>query len=401
MQNQCINCHVDDKQIEFHESSHQNTGMEKRTTEERYCVDCHKEHRGRNVRLADISDRLCRDCHDIRNVERDHPPFDPGKMEPVDMKQIGLNFSHKTHRINEKYVDKVNRQFEKECLLCHNLDPDQGYLDFKPIDFDTGCKDCHPQQELTLTKIFGIEAAQEISGTIHTLVENFGVESFESFLSRFEFKKGNKRRRRPSAFKYVPVHKDPYIKFWFSKEGVGAKQVQAVLGQGRKGVKLNCLKCHVADLENTAQRREESTIDCLKKSLLKEDVGVDQARAILEKCHDTGKENTVETQQLELAQSVSLLPALPRTESFTNKRFPHKKHARQLCRDCHETIDESESLVDLNQAVKKKQCFNCHNNQVVENRCTRCHLFHKKPDPAKLTTLMSSGLLSDSSIRHE
>ena len=361
MEAQCVRCHIDDKPLKFHVDSHRKPDVKERKIKQRYCVDCHIEHRGREVRLSQVADRACRDCHAIHDADRDHPGFNPKKMEPQSMQGIGMQFSHKTHQKNERYAEKMNRQFEKECVLCHQLDSGQGFLDFKSIDFKTDCKECHPHQELMLTKVFTAEKAEELSRSIKDVVENFGVESFDTFLSRFEYRKGSKRRRRPAAFKYVPVHKDPYLKFWFSKQGVSADQVRDILSQGRKGTTLNCLKCHtVADLEGKPPK--------------------DRALAV--------------------TAAVSLTPVLPHADSASNKIFPHKKHARVGCEQCHESILQSGSLEDRNVQVEKKHCFTCHNKRSVQNDCTQCHLFHKKPDPAKLSTLIASGSKKETPATH-
>ncbi len=356
MEEQCVRCHIDDKPLKFHVSSHRKPGVEERKIRQRYCVDCHIEHRGREARLAQVADRPCRDCHSIHDADRDHPDFNPKKLEAQNLKGIGLQFSHKTHQINERYSEKMNSSFEKECVLCHNLDSGQGFVDFKAIDFNADCRECHPHQELMLTKVFSAEKAEQLAQSIEDVVGKFGVESFDTFLSRFEYRKGNKRRRRPAAFKYVPVHKDPYLKYWFSREGVSPEQVEDILSQGRKGATLNCLKCHtVADAEKEP--------------------------------HKAGA--------VAITAAVSLTPVLPHPDSASNKVFPHKKHARVGCEQCHESILSSEGLEDRNILVEKKHCFNCHNKRSVKNECTHCHLFHKKPDPAKLSTLIAAGSKKD------
>jgi len=321
--------------------------IKKREVKQVFCVDCHQEHRGHEYRPAKISDRQCRKCHGIQNASSDHPEFKSEKLESSQMTSIGLQFSHLSHQKNEKNSEQINQKFEKGCFLCHKLDPAKGFQDFNRTRFEENCKDCHQLQELMMTWMFEEDKLEGIAESIQGLVQKFGFESYDSFLSRFEYRKADKRRRRPAAFKYAPVHKDPYLRSWFSgKEGV-EDQVQAMLSQGTKGTTLNCLKCHV----------------------LEEGGPKDKNR-------------------FDLTKNISLGKVMPIKKGPPQTKFFHKKHSGQGCDTCHANIQQSKSLTDANIKVTKTSCFSCHNKQKVDDNCICCHSFHQPSNQDTLTKML-------------
>lgn len=350
MEKQCTQCHQDNKPLKFHLAAYQTPGVKKRKVKPVHCSNCHQEHRGREFRPAKINDRPCRDCHAIHDPEKDHPEFDSEKLEPLQLEAIGLRFNHASHQIREKNSDKINQTFEKGCFLCHQLDRAQGFMNFKPIRFEENCKDCHPLQELMLTWMFDEDELEGMAKSIQGLVQQFGFESYDSFLSRFEYRQGNKRRRRPSAFKYKPVHRDPYLKLWFAGKEDDVERVKSTLSHGKKGTTLNCLKCHVLD-----------------------------------------EKSPVRPDRFAFIKGVSLREVMPEKPDSATFRFPHKKHATEGCDQCHENILKSESLSDQNIQIGKMDCFNCHNKRKAENQCTWCHGYHAKGDSHALTQMLSAG----------
>jgi hypothetical protein len=351
MELQCTRCHEDNKPLKFHLAAYKMAGVEKREVKQVFCMDCHQEHRGHKFRPVKISDQQCRNCHEIQDAGRDHPEFKSAKLEATQMASIGLQFSHLSHQKNDKNSEKVNKKFEKGCFLCHKLDPTKGFQDFSRTRFNDNCKDCHQLQELMLTWMFEADQLDDMAESIQGLVQKFGFEPYNAFLSRFEYRKANKRRRRPAAFKYSPVHQDPYLQFWFSdKEGI-EDRVKVMLSQGKKGMTLNCLKCHVVD-EST--QKDKSSF--------------------------------------RLSQNVSLrkVAAKPKQERPMPAKFFHKKHAGQDCDTCHTKILQSKSLLDENIKITKTSCFNCHNKQKVDDNCSCCHSFHQPSNQETLTNMLAT-----------
>lgn len=350
MELQCTRCHQDNKPLQFHIAAYTEPGDKKRKVKQTFCMDCHQEHRGHEFSSANISDQSCRNCHGIHDTGRDHPEFNSEKLESNHMNSIGLQFSHLSHQKKEKNSEEMNRKFEKGCFLCHQLDPAQGFMDFKPARFEENCKDCHELQELALTWMFEEDTLDGIAESIQGLARELGFESYDSFLSRFEYRKADKRRRRPASFQYAPVHRDPYLKIWFSagREGI-EDRIKTTLAKGKKGTTLNCLKCHV----------------------LEEGGSEDKDRYILSKKVFLGK-------------------VQPETGGSPPVKFFHKRHAGQRCDTCHTGISQSKSLTDANIQVTRTGCFNCHNKQTVNDKCSYCHSFHQSGDQRMLTRILFS-----------
>ncbi|MBI4384993.1 MAG: cytochrome c3 family protein [Nitrospinae bacterium] len=348
IQERCVKCHADVKMMKFHVSTHQRIkDSRKREIIEKYCTDCHKEHRGRESKPSRVDDNICRNCHDIFNIEDDHPEFKPVKLETQKLEDIGLRFSHLSHRKNEKNSEEINKKFERGCLLCHKLDPSGNYYKFKKTSFETDCKDCHPLQELSIKKMFDGEDIEKFAGSIGAIMGKFGLESDGNFLSRFAYVPGNERRRRPEGFTYKPSHKDPYLASLFRNKNVPDEEALNALSQGKKGTTLNCLKCHLTE------SAEKARLETLK-----------------------------------LGQNVSFSPvlSLAAVETVITK-FSHKAHARD-CADCHKKISTSEALSDININIDRKFCFSCHNNTAVKAECPRCHNFHKAMNQLAVSELM-------------
>lgn len=135
------------------------------TLDEADCADCHLEHRGRDVDLADLGSGFCSDCHadlsvqlpdtplrDASDFGDDHPPFqlalvvDP-REEPVsvdrtpDLVEVsGLTFDHLRH-VGQAVSGRGDEKQYLQCGACHQ--PDAGGLYMQPIEFETHCQDCH------------------------------------------------------------------------------------------------------------------------------------------------------------------------------------------------------------------------------------------------------------------
>lgn len=351
MQERCVKCHAKVKLMKFHVSTHQRSKEKgKREIIEKTCVDCHKEHRGRDVRLSHIGDSVCRNCHKIFNIENDHLEFKPAKLEIQKQEDIGLKFGHLAHQKNEKNSEEINKKLEKGCLLCHQLDSATGFFGFKRVNFDNGCKDCHPHQELSIKKMFEGEELEQFAGSINAMMGKFGLQPDGNFLSRFEYSPGSEKRRRPEAFSYKPSHQDPYLMSLFHKKDVSDEEVVNVLSQGKKGTTLNCLKCHMIESGKKPER----------------DI-------------------------LQIGQNISLSPVTskPPEETIITK-FSHKAHVDLGCEECHKNILKSEALSDINVNIDKKLCFSCHNNIIVKGECTMCHNFHKAMNQLVLSEMAAS-----------
>jgi hypothetical protein len=179
----------------------------------------------------------------------------------------------------------------------------------------------------------------------------FGFDSHDTFLSRFKYSKGSKKRRRPASLKYQPAHEDPYLNLWFSQKKYPPKLIESIMKQGRKGATLNCLKCHL--LQDEGKKSPKAKLKIGKVNLLAP-IGSENGHTII-------------------------------------SRFQHKKHFRLSCGKCHGDILNSETLEDKNIKFNKDTCFSCHNNILVKNKCSMCHNFHQKMNQQTISKIISSG----------
>ncbi len=326
MENRCLNCHPADKQFNLHISGPTPQASEQNLKKNLSCVQCHKEHRGRDFRVRETADLQCKNCHGFIRASTGHPEFDSNKMESPELKQIGLKYSHSSH---------LEIIIETGCPFCHQLDSEKGFSDIRKISFNENCKACHPLQELTITEIFPEEDLESLVQSVKVLEKSLGLESSDTFLSRFSSTENESPSSKTAALNYQPAHKDSYLNIWFTNKNFSGKQVAAALSKGPEGLVLNCLKCHVRQ-PNIDQAGPETQF------------GPDFAIVALSEFNENKK----------------------------SVQFPHKKHANESCDLCHDNIFSSESLVDHNLTFDKKTCFTCHNNLTVKSDCVMCHQFH-------------------------
>lgn len=102
------------------------------------CATCHREHRGPDHDLADMTDERCQACH-IQRFDvsgKGHPEFTdfPSSQSP------SILFSHATHyrkHIPEKFMGAVILP----CKMCHKPEEDRRHMNSAP--FAKACDACH------------------------------------------------------------------------------------------------------------------------------------------------------------------------------------------------------------------------------------------------------------------
>jgi hypothetical protein len=58
------------------------------------------------------------------------------------------------------------------------------------------------------------------------------------------------------------------------------------------------------------------------------------------------------------------------------KMFPHSRHSRQKCMDCHDGVAKDDVMANFMPAISK--CLDCHEKQMVSSDCGTCHSFHSQ-----------------------
>jgi predicted CXXCH cytochrome family protein len=153
----CVGCHVD---VRRHAPA--NLAME--DLETLRCTDCHSEHRGREISLAEQGSALCVGCHaqladrmpnlEIKNVsdfEASHPEIrlmvvmEPA-APPVRMawseslgEDSGIEFDHFMHV--GQGVEGPEDVERLACGQCHQVEENGRHM--RPVSFDRDCRHCH------------------------------------------------------------------------------------------------------------------------------------------------------------------------------------------------------------------------------------------------------------------
>ena len=138
------------------------------------CSACHREHRGIDGNLLDVSDAQCQSCHSDRfgSFAKSHPqwtqwPYGRGR-------QVAFNHdSHSTKHFPATIVDGVATQFQ--CSICHPRDSKNEVA--RAASYETSCKACH-DQSLNVEAAAGVKllalptVPQEIADQIESWPES-------------------------------------------------------------------------------------------------------------------------------------------------------------------------------------------------------------------------------------
>ena len=102
------------------------------------CATCHREHHGRDKRLAEMDNRRCQACHVVKfaSLADGHPELTDYPALPG----VRYQFDHTAHE-NEYFPDE---DAEFTCLDCHRTSP----LGRSMLtgSFESMCTDCHADQ---------------------------------------------------------------------------------------------------------------------------------------------------------------------------------------------------------------------------------------------------------------
>jgi hypothetical protein len=117
--------------------------------EEIACDGCHREHEGRDARIAVVSSSECAQCH-FRSFSA-HPEF--AVMRERRGERPGLRFDHAAHLL--LLVETKGRGRSAACTRCHVPSPEN--RDFLPLSFEAHCAECH-DHDGWLGTVEGVEA---------------------------------------------------------------------------------------------------------------------------------------------------------------------------------------------------------------------------------------------------
>lgn len=99
------------------------------------CATCHREHRGVEGELAEVSDLRCQTCHasPFRDLAHGHPEFSHYPYA----RRTRIVFDHGSHR--GKHFPR--REAEFRCMGCH--EPDAAGAGMQVVGWERACSACH------------------------------------------------------------------------------------------------------------------------------------------------------------------------------------------------------------------------------------------------------------------
>ena len=105
------------------------------------CTACHKEHRGADFNISQLSNAQCQSCHteSFHSFAKGHP--DLGDQYPFD-RRTRMIFDHQSHiDTHFKKAYKSSEAVPSRCADCHEMDNESGFMRTK--SFEQTCATCH------------------------------------------------------------------------------------------------------------------------------------------------------------------------------------------------------------------------------------------------------------------
>jgi hypothetical protein len=310
------------------------------------CATCHAEH-ATNVRLTEIGDRHCTQCHEnlqvssgtpkfasgIKHFNEGHPEFKAKQSTTKDMAEI--KFGHAVHIGPASNVKKPDGT-PLGCVDCHRPDKQRAYM--IPINYETNCRSCH---DIGIPEIANIGVVK-LPHTSPDLVSAKLKTAFSDYL----LKNGGK----------LPAKKEPNPKYVAPKPGRPKPKEPEFI--------------ETPDPRPADEWLKESVNNSLKPMFFPEK-GKESSSCNF--CHTAeGKDDA------------SGLPKLAKTGIpgvwFAHARFNHEAHRVVECISCHTTAQSSKETADV-LLPGIENCKTCHNANGARSGCNECHFFHDKAAP--------------------
>lgn len=345
------------------------------------------EHRGRDTKLAAVTNAKCAGCH-FESFTDDHPNFQFARTQAPD--DSSLKFTHIKHTsagtwraISLRDTGNTPLSPEKTCSYCHEPEPD-GKL-FKPISFDRHCSACHINNALTPP----LPMAAKNNGE--------GVHTLEEVLERNEVATQWARAANPNDFRLVGetrllkrvAHRDPWV-LWHLSGRDTARRVPA-----RHEQTIFDLQLTTAILRMTQDKglhAQLARVDTVLRVLLKNS-SQQPATSIINPVlqppanpwADKIAKPCVECHYL---SGPGVLAVNGEQEVLRRANFDHRAHIVQAqCLDCHFKIDIEKVAADTLLSVRRDRasvqnlpeiakCRQCHAEEKATVDCARCHEFH-------------------------
>jgi hypothetical protein len=397
------------------------------------CSSCHFEHKGR-VRLVDLTDRQCTQCHaglatkdgrppafspKIERFSSDHPEFAvtaaagtaarvrlDAKPGPADDAQVCLD--HQKHlklglfradapwyRPGMKGVVETPKGLRLGCTYCHRPEGDGAHM--APISYAKHCADCHPLA-FDSERFPGATVPHDKPEIVHAFLRTKYTESpegertakpvtKEAATEKPEEEAGRPRRRLGAR---EPVEEErPRRRLGGrgepeaappppTKAARGFKEVEALLFFKNKESADTCLLCHTL----TVPERAKPSVSCAEIN----GKPASEAVALIGPVQAALKGARGEK-----------LPAVAATRIparwLPHSSFDHRAHRPLGCVECHKAPESTNTADVLIPSVAT--CRECHRDSGgARTACIACHRYHDKTKESDTDGLLTIRRLS-------
>ncbi len=413
------------------------------------CRSCHVEHRGREAAITEVPDAKCLGCHRYGSFNTNHPEFEFARARIAD--DSTLKMTHLRHTVfvlqQLKGMEQVEPLFktlkaetmdfvhfyEAACLYCHNPEPDG--KNFKNIDFDKHCAQCHLKADAVVQGLPKFDPGNSNTAgaeTIRQMQQRGGPGLSWTFATNPNLVSDQDGEVSKNSL----IHKDPWIlenlklirKKLYPSDGlfdllnssgavsqqrvdslysavIGTLQVYANELQNRSELKGEINKINA--LLNAARQRLDTPSPTRTAapfkfpfSLPNRGLTESQRAGFLQLAFDLTRSDGPECQKCHVVENASIRRVQADQNVLIRAEFNHRAHILdRRCTECHTSIsvDEkklrfsverySEFAETLPQTFKAdhaatqnvptiRNCQTCHTADKTSNRCVTCHQFH-------------------------
>lgn len=389
------------------------------------CARCHSEHKGAAVRLAQVPDHVCGNCHKraFDDFATQHPAFDerypyrqPGRIYFDHARHAEKHFVDPKVRARSRQVAQFAAAAKAKCTVCHEV---QGATrEVAPQPYEKICGSCH-DRDIASGELSVLEPAQlTVASSLLLGLEKDGDEEAGARrlaeLWQATAREGSRALAEPAAGRDAARRKNTEALFgglapqlarelgaaWAARRSLSASAKEGAPGwavrdnaEGRPALVYApaahadpVLRAWTELAANGARDADEArrgiAAEALGQLLDKDAVGA------CGKCHGAA---------LRAAPAGGVERAWKRAagQAAPHSRYSHAPHLELLdpdagCRSCHELKAESGYARYFNAkpgkpqpyqsnfaGIRKEACVECHQGGQVNSACQVCHAYHQ------------------------
>lgn len=432
---------------DFQRTSHDT--LQKYHDRELPCRSCHVEHRGRDAIITEVPDSKCLSCHPYGSFNSNHPEFEFARAKSLD--DSTLKMTHLRHTVfvlqQMKGMEQIEPLFktlkaetmdfvhfyEAACLYCHTPEPDG--KNFKNIDFDKHCAQCHLKVDAVVQGLAKFDPGNPTAPGAET-IRQMQQRGGPGLAWTFAANPNLVSEQDGEVSKNPVIHKDPWIlenlkrirKTLFPADGLfdllnSSGPVSQQRADSLYSEVIGALQLYANELQNRSELKGEinkiNTLLNLAKQKLETPspartaapfdfsfansnrrLTEDQRAGLQQLAFDLTRADGPECQKCHVVENASIRRVQADQDVLIRAEFNHRAHIlNKRCTECHTSIpvDEkklrfaverfSEFEQTLPQTFKAdravtqniptiRSCQSCHAEDKASNRCVTCHQFH-------------------------